>query len=95
MWSVDCLAVKFAALTERLQSKVFEMYDYSIMLSVRTSTACGGEQSVTLICIMGEKEFHVVRNTTTQYIECENAAKQLQDGSDYLTNSKIKVMILL
>lgn len=39
----------------------------------------------TLICIMGEKEFHVVRNTTTQYIECENAAKQLQDGSDYLT----------
>ncbi len=39
----------------------------------------------TLICIMGEKEFHIVRNTTMQYIECENAAKQLQDGSDYLT----------
>ena len=39
----------------------------------------------TLICIMGEKEFHIVRDTTNQYIDCENAAKQLQNGSDYLT----------
>lgn len=37
------------------------------------------------ISIMGEKEFAIVRNTTEQYITCEKAAKQLQDGSDYLT----------
>ncbi len=33
----------------------------------------------------GNKEFHVLKTTTDQYITCENAAKQLQDGSDYLT----------
>ena len=33
----------------------------------------------------GNKEFHVQKTTTDQYITCENAAKQLQDGSDYLT----------
>ena len=38
-----------------------------------------------LICTQSEKEFRVLRNTTEQYIVCENAAKQLQDGSDYLT----------
>ena len=37
------------------------------------------------ICVMGEKEFHILRDTTNQYIHCENATKQLQDGSDYLT----------
>ena len=37
------------------------------------------------ISILGEKEFAIVRNTTEQYITCEKAAKQLQDGSDYLT----------
>lgn len=37
------------------------------------------------ICIQSEKEFRVLRATTDQYITCENAAKQLQDGSDYLT----------
>ena len=37
------------------------------------------------ISILGEKEFAVVRDTTEQYITCERAAKQLQDGSDYLT----------
>ena len=34
---------------------------------------------------MGNKEFHMLKYTTEQYIECENAAKQLQQGSDYLT----------
>ena len=33
----------------------------------------------------GNKEFHILKMTTDQYITCENAAKQLQDGSDYLT----------
>lgn len=37
------------------------------------------------ISIMSEKEFTIVRRTTEQYIDCEKAAKQLQDGSDYLT----------
>lgn len=37
------------------------------------------------ISILGEKEFTIVRDTTEQYITCERAAKQLQDGSDYLT----------
>ena len=38
-----------------------------------------------LISLMGEKEFHVLRQSTEQYIICEKAAKQLQDGSDDLT----------
>lgn len=37
------------------------------------------------ISIMSEKEFTIVRTTTEQYINCEKAAKQLQDASDYLT----------
>lgn len=38
-----------------------------------------------LISAFSEKEFEVLRSTTEEYILCENAAKQLQDGSDYLT----------
>lgn len=34
---------------------------------------------------MGNKEFYVLKNTTEQYIKCEKAAEQLQEGSDYLT----------
>ena len=37
------------------------------------------------VCIKGAQEFRVLRETTDQYIVCEKAAKQLQDGSDYLT----------
>lgn len=37
------------------------------------------------ISVVGEREFSVLRDTTEKYIVCENAAKQLQDGSDYLT----------
>ncbi len=37
------------------------------------------------ISFQSEKEFHVLQTTTEQYILCEKAAKQLQDGSDYLT----------
>ena len=33
----------------------------------------------------GKKDFHVLKTTTDQYITCENAAKQLQDVLDYLT----------
>lgn len=38
-----------------------------------------------LISMAGEKKFQVLQSATEQYIACENAAKQLQDGSDYLT----------
>lgn len=38
-----------------------------------------------LVSIVGQKEFQVLKTTTDQYIACENAAKKLQDGSDYLT----------
>ena len=37
------------------------------------------------ISFQSEKEFHILQTTTEQYILCEKAAKQLQDGSDYLT----------
>ena len=37
------------------------------------------------VSIQSEKEFKILRNTTDQYILCEQSAKQLQDGSDYLT----------
>lgn len=37
------------------------------------------------LSIGGEREFQRLENVTEQYITCENAAKQLQDGSDYLT----------
>ena len=38
-----------------------------------------------LVSIEGQKEFRVLETATEQYITCENAAKELQDGSDYLT----------
>ena len=37
------------------------------------------------IAAMGRKEVQVFKTSTEQYITCENAAKQLQDGSDYLS----------
>lgn len=37
------------------------------------------------IAVMSSREFSILHDTTEQYIECERAAKQLQDGSDYLT----------
>lgn len=37
------------------------------------------------VSIQAEKEFRILRTATDQYIVCENAAKQLQDGADYLT----------
>lgn len=38
-----------------------------------------------IVSFQSEKEFKALRMTTEQYIVCEKAAKQLQDGSDYLT----------
>ena len=38
-----------------------------------------------IICIRGEQEFRVLRSTTEEYITCEKAANQLQQGSEYLT----------
>lgn len=37
------------------------------------------------ICVRGEQEFRVLRSTTEDYISCEKAANQLQQGSNYLT----------
>ena len=38
-----------------------------------------------VLSIQGAKEFQELEVATEQYINCENAARQLQDGSDYLT----------
>lgn len=40
---------------------------------------------VTGIGIWSVREFQVLKDTTDQYIECEDAVRQLQAGSDYLT----------
>lgn len=37
------------------------------------------------LSIVGRRQFSILQDSTEQYIVCENAAKQLQDGSDYLT----------
>lgn len=37
------------------------------------------------ISIQSNREFHALQTSTEQYIQCESAAKQLQDASDYLT----------
>ena len=38
-----------------------------------------------LFSFWANKEFRVLQTATEKYILCENAAKDLQDGSDYLT----------
>lgn len=38
-----------------------------------------------VIALVGDKEFHVLKSSTEDYINCENAARQLQDASDYLS----------
>ena len=40
---------------------------------------------ISLLFIFSGKEFSSLQQTSNQYILCENAARQLQDGSDYLT----------
>ena len=37
------------------------------------------------IAAMGRKEFHILQTSTEKYITCENAARDLKAGSDYLT----------
>lgn len=37
------------------------------------------------VSILSGREFAVLQDTTEQYIQCEREAKQLQEGSDYLT----------
>ena len=37
------------------------------------------------IAAMGRREFNELKSSTEEYIACENAAKQLLDGSDYLS----------
>ncbi len=38
-----------------------------------------------VISFWGWKEFNILQQVTEQYILCESAAKEVQDGSDYLT----------
>lgn len=38
-----------------------------------------------VIAVCGSREFYILKKATDQYIVCEEAAKKLQDGSDYLT----------
>lgn len=38
-----------------------------------------------IISMISERKFLILHDTTEPYIQCERAAKQLQDGSDYLT----------
>ena len=38
-----------------------------------------------ILCFQSAKEFKALRSTTTKYISSEKAAKQLQEGSDYLS----------
>ena len=37
------------------------------------------------IAIEGDREFHILKTSTDNYIACENAARQLQEASSYLT----------
>ena len=39
-----------------------------------------------VISFWGNKEFHVLQTTTERYIVCEQAAKNLQDGSNSSPN---------
>ena len=38
-----------------------------------------------VLSYLGSKQFYMLQTTTEQYVTCESAAKDLQDGSDYLT----------
>ena len=38
-----------------------------------------------VVSIQAQREFGILKTATDQYIVCERAAKQLQDGADYLT----------
>ena len=39
-----------------------------------------------VIAVTGSKEFYILKKTTSKYITCEKSAKELQSGSDYLTD---------
>lgn len=45
------------------------------------------------ICALGLKEFNVLQVSTERYITCEAAAKQLKEGSDYLTE-QVRLYVL-
>lgn len=51
----------------------------SIIATVLLTSVC------TTISFLGFEKYNVLRNTTKDYISCEQAAKQLQEGSDILT----------
>ena len=59
--------------------KIERVSTWSIVTTIIVAVLFG------FISFQSEREFHVLQTTTEQYILCEKAAKQLQDGSDYLT----------
>ncbi len=59
--------------------KIERVNTWSIVITIIIAVLFG------FISFQSEREFHVLQTTTEQYILCEKAAKQLQDGSDYLT----------
>ena len=46
-----------------------------------------------VLSYLGSKQFYMLQTTTEQYVTCESAAKDLQDGSDYLTEQEGKPLI--
>lgn len=47
----------------------------------------------TFICALGLKEFNALQVSTERYLTCEAAAKQLKEGSDYLTE-QVRLYVL-
>ena len=56
--------------------KIERVSTWSIVTTIIVAVLFG------FISFQSEREFHVLQTTTEQYILCEKAAKQLQDGSD-------------
>lgn len=63
----------------KLNVKIQNVSRWSIVLTIVVAVV------FILVAIQGGEKFKETQVSTKQYISCQNAAKQLQDGSDYLT----------
>lgn len=63
----------------KLNVKIQNVSRWSIVLTIVVAVV------FILVAIQGGEKFKETQTMTKQYISCQNAAKQLQDGSDYLT----------
>ena len=59
--------------------KIRSVSSWSIAVTIIVAVLFAG------IAAMGRREFNELKTSTEMYIVCEKAAKQLQDGSDYLS----------